>query len=104
MPTVYRKADYSLANALKVMQLPLSVPPMYAGIMNEPTRQCRQCHARIALASAEACPACGGILIPEPGSALEPSLAQAGSAPRVIDHRGIVLPPRHAVGGVITPR
>jgi hypothetical protein len=46
------------------------------------------------------CPACGGALIAKPGLDLDPP----GSPPRVVDRRGIVLPRRHAVGGIITPR
>ena len=35
-----------------------------------------------------------------------PEIAEAGSnvAPAEVDHRGIVLPRRHAVGGIITPQ
>jgi len=47
------------------------------------------------------CPACGGALIEratlsEPDEPRRPSLE--------VDHRGIVLPRRHALGGIITPQ
>jgi len=62
---------------------------------------CQQCHAEVAEeANRTACPACGGKLILPPGPNLDPS----GAPPRQADRRGIVLPRRHAVGGVITPR
>jgi hypothetical protein len=62
---------------------------------------CQQCHARVfAAAKATACPACGGSLLAYPG----PSLDSPDAPPAQIDHRGIVLPRRHAVGGIITPR
>ncbi|HEX4322617.1 MAG TPA: hypothetical protein VHZ52_17010 [Acidobacteriaceae bacterium] len=62
---------------------------------------CRQCHAEVAEnANQTACPACGGGLIALPGTDLDP----VGAPPRLVDHRGILLPRRHAVGGVITPR
>ncbi|HLI03293.1 MAG TPA: hypothetical protein VKU93_03380 [Terracidiphilus sp.] len=49
---------------------------------------------------ADWCPACGGAL------AERANLAEgkAVAAPAEIDHRGIVLPRRHAVGGIITPQ
>jgi len=62
---------------------------------------CCQCHARLAReANADSCPACGSTLIADPGPNLDPP----GTQPAQVDHRGIVLPRRHAVGGVITPR
>jgi len=33
-----------------------------------------------------------------------PEVLQASSAPAEVDRRGIVLPRRHAVGGIITPQ
>jgi hypothetical protein len=45
------------------------------------------------------CPACGGALLERselPNSPLHAMLE--------VDHRGIVLPRRHAVGGIITPQ
>jgi len=62
---------------------------------------CQQCHAEIAEeANPVACPACGGKLIPQSGLNLD----APGAPPRQADRRGILLPRRHAVGGVITPR
>jgi hypothetical protein len=65
-------------------------------------RVCSQCHAAVKLEiAADWCPACGGALL-EPSSL--PAVEQlSGPAPEV-DHRGIVLPRRHAVGGIITPQ
>ncbi len=51
--------------------------------------------------TADWCPACGGALVER---AL---LVDAGNARKPaadVDHRGIVLPRRHALGGVITPQ
>ena len=65
-------------------------------------RICTQCHAVLgADTKADWCPACGGALMER--SAIQ----SAGSVRPVsaeIDHRGIVLPRRHALGGVITPQ
>jgi hypothetical protein len=64
-------------------------------------RICSQCHAVLAeQTKADWCPACGGVLVerqslPEPG---------ATAASVEVDHRGIVLPRRHALGGIITPQ
>jgi hypothetical protein len=57
-------------------------------------------------ASVSNCPACGGALIadPEAGTQSSTQISIQTSAQPQADHRGIVLPPRHAVGGVITPR
>jgi hypothetical protein len=61
-------------------------------------RICTQCHAVLAEdPKVDWCPACGGAL------AERPALAQA-KIPAEIDHRGIVLPRRHALGGIITPQ
>jgi hypothetical protein len=65
-------------------------------------RICTQCHAELAAASvADWCPACGGALIER-----EDAIAkmQPASPKAEIDHRGIVLPRRHASGGIITPQ
>jgi hypothetical protein len=43
------------------------------------------------------CPACGGEIVERP------AIAQTELPPEV-DHRGIVLPRRHALGGIITPQ
>lgn len=63
-------------------------------------RICAHCHAVLAPeAKVDWCPACGGALVER--EAL-PELV-AAVAPEV-DHRGIVLPRRHALGGIITPQ
>lgn len=62
---------------------------------------CSRCHALIAEATnTERCPACGGEIA---GSL---PIAQTGKSglPDEVDHRGIVLPQRHALGGIITPQ
>jgi len=62
---------------------------------------CSHCHALLGPGVvADWCPACGGALIERetlPG--LEPT-----GAPAEVDHRGIMLPRRHALGGIITPQ
>jgi hypothetical protein len=64
-------------------------------------RICSQCHAVLAAETkADWCPACGGALVerkrlPE---------SDSGRLPAEVDHRGIVLPRRHALGGIITPQ
>jgi hypothetical protein len=59
-------------------------------------RICTQCHAVLAQGTkADWCPACGAAL------AERPALTKI---PAEIDHRGIVLPRRHALGGIITPQ
>jgi hypothetical protein len=65
-------------------------------------RICSNCHAVLAAETqVDWCPACGGALIErEAVPALDLS---AGPKPEV-DHRGIVLPRRHALGGIITPQ
>jgi hypothetical protein len=62
---------------------------------------CSHCHAVLGPEiAADWCPGCGGALIErEPLPGAEP----AGVAAEV-DHRGIVLPRRHALGGIITPQ
>jgi hypothetical protein len=63
-------------------------------------RICTHCHAVLAPETrADWCPACGGALVER---AILPEAAQS-VAPEV-DHRGIVLPRRHALGGIITPQ
>jgi hypothetical protein len=63
-------------------------------------RICTQCRAVLASGTkADWCPACGGALV---GRGELPSFS-VQAAPEV-DHRGIVLPRRHAVGGIITPQ
>ena len=62
-------------------------------------RICSQCHAVLAEATqADWCPACGGALV-------ERKILSEGLSHAVeVDHRGILLPRRHALGGIITPR
>jgi RNA polymerase subunit RPABC4/transcription elongation factor Spt4 len=61
---------------------------------------CSQCHAVLAKdTKADWCPACGGALTER--AAL---LAVSGAGKAEVDHRGIVLPRRHALGGIITPQ
>jgi hypothetical protein len=65
-------------------------------------RICSQCHAVLAKDNmADWCPACGGALIERAGlpDSKLPSVPAAE-----VDHRGIVLPRRHALGGIITPQ
>ena len=66
-------------------------------------RICTQCHAVLASGlELDWCPACGGALTER---AVDPALApSAGAAKPEVDHRGIVLPRRHALGGIITPQ
>jgi hypothetical protein len=60
-------------------------------------RVCTQCHAVLAEETqADWCPACGGALVELKTLSHEPDRG-------AVDHRGIVLPRRHAVGGIITP-
>lgn len=46
------------------------------------------------------CPACGGAIMER----AVPATLQTASATAEVDHRGIVLPRRHALGGIITPQ
>jgi hypothetical protein len=63
---------------------------------------CSQCHARMAATTDSGhCPACGGTLLERPSLQNDQPLA---GPPRQVDHRGILLPRRHALGGVITPQ
>jgi RNA polymerase subunit RPABC4/transcription elongation factor Spt4 len=64
-------------------------------------RICRQCHAVVADETADWCPACGGALMER--KKIETSEVK-GRAAVEVDHRGIVLPRRHALGGIITPQ
>jgi hypothetical protein len=65
---------------------------------------CSNCHAQLDEGTqADWCPACGGALIERaglPGGTEESPL----HAMAMVDHRGIVLPRRHALGGIITPQ
>jgi len=65
-------------------------------------RICSQCHAVLdSNAIAEVCPACGGELVVRP-TALFDSGSTGMNAE--VDRRGIQLPRRHALGGIITPQ
>jgi hypothetical protein len=61
-------------------------------------RICSQCHAVIAAESQQDwCPACGGAIVSR-------ATLPAETTSHTVDHRGIVLPRRHAVGGIISPQ
>ena len=65
-------------------------------------RICSHCHAELAQETvADWCPACGGALVER---AEQPGLEQTTGPTAEVDHRGIVLPRRHALGGIITPQ
>jgi hypothetical protein len=65
-------------------------------------RKCSQCHAVLAEGDrVDICPACGGAVVEQRALSVSDSL---GAPAAEIDHRGIVLPRRHAVGGIITPQ
>jgi hypothetical protein len=65
-------------------------------------RICIHCHAVLAQETmADWCPACGGALIERVS---EVAIEQRGTSAAEVDHRGIVLPRRHALGGIITPQ
>ena len=65
-------------------------------------RICSQCHAVLEKGNpADWCPACGGALMERESL---PALEQKRALPPEVDHRGIVLPRRHALGGIITPQ
>jgi hypothetical protein len=68
-------------------------------------RTCSHCHAVLAPETqADWCPACGGALIERPSLTEAGLHGNAQALKTEIDHRGIVLPRRHALGGVITPQ
>jgi hypothetical protein len=65
-------------------------------------RICSQCHAMLAPESqASVCPACSGKLVERPDLPQKDAL---GAPPQEVDPRGILLPRRHALGGIITPQ
>jgi hypothetical protein len=65
-------------------------------------RICSQCHAVMGEETqGDWCPACGGAIVER---ALLAQAGERGKALPEIDHRGIVLPRRHAMGGIITPQ
>ncbi|MFY9852243.1 MAG: hypothetical protein WAK26_00010 [Terracidiphilus sp.] len=64
---------------------------------------CSHCRAVLGEETvADWCPACGGALIER--ATLPAENLQTLAPPQVVDHRGIVLPRRHALGGIITPQ
>jgi hypothetical protein len=66
-------------------------------------RICSLCHAVLgADIQADWCPACGGAIIERPTLPEDSSKSLPHAV--AVDHRGIVLPRRHAVGGIITPQ
>ncbi|MGA2349790.1 MAG: hypothetical protein ABSF70_05090 [Terracidiphilus sp.] len=66
-------------------------------------RICSHCRALLAEETiADWCPACGGALIERP--TLPGEEIPTPPPQQVVDHRGIVLPRRHALGGIITPQ
>jgi RNA polymerase subunit RPABC4/transcription elongation factor Spt4 len=70
-------------------------------------RMCSNCHAAMgAEMEGDWCPACGGAVIERKGDGVVEQAAgeRVTGAKAEIDHRGIVLPRRHALGGAITPQ
>ncbi len=66
-------------------------------------RICAHCRAVLAEETmADWCPACGGALIER--ATLSAEDQPTVLPPQEVDHRGIVLPRRHALGGIITPQ
>jgi hypothetical protein len=66
-------------------------------------RICSQCRAVLGEKTvADWCSACGGALVER--AELQSALPHAVPPTQVVDHRGIVLPRRHALGGIITPQ
>jgi hypothetical protein len=66
-------------------------------------RICTHCHAQLAAQTkADWCPVCGGALIERAELPSAPPHEQP--QPPEVDHRGILLPRRHALGGIITPQ
>jgi hypothetical protein len=62
-------------------------------------RICSQCYAVIGVElEGDWCPACGGAIVSR-SAFLDRKASRA-----VVDRRGIVLPRRHAVGGIISPQ
>jgi hypothetical protein len=66
-------------------------------------RICSHCHAVLSLqTAADWCPACGGALIEL--ASLPEENAQSSAPAQLVDHRGIVLPRGHVLGGIVTPQ
>jgi hypothetical protein len=65
-------------------------------------RVCCQCHAVTGVEfEGDWCPACGGALVERSEIAVAKT---ANVQAAEVDRRGIVLPRRHALGGIITPQ
>jgi predicted amidophosphoribosyltransferase len=65
-------------------------------------RICSNCRAVLdAETQADWCSACGGALLERDCMS---SAGQLAGPPAEVDHRGIVLPRRHALGGIISPQ
>ncbi|MGA3159576.1 MAG: hypothetical protein ABSC77_00050 [Terracidiphilus sp.] len=65
-------------------------------------RICSQCRAELGEKTvADWCPACGGALVEQTSLHVADQLGMLAAE---VDHRGIVLPRRHALGGIITPQ
>jgi RNA polymerase subunit RPABC4/transcription elongation factor Spt4 len=65
-------------------------------------RICSQCHAVIAQSTkVDWCPACGGAILERE---VTQALLDVNGPAAEVDHRGILLPRRHALGGIITPQ
>ena len=65
-------------------------------------RICSQCHAVLAEGlELDWCPACGGALTDR---VVDARLESKPALKPEVDHRGILLPRRHALGGIITPQ
>lgn len=75
-------------------------PPI--GYTRSMERVCSHCHAVMGQDTrGDWCPACGGAVVERDLLTESPT----ESAPNtVVDHRGIELPRRHAVGGIISPQ
>jgi hypothetical protein len=65
-------------------------------------RICSQCRAVLDEETiTDWCTACGGALLERVSL---PAAGEPGAPLPEVDHRGIVLPRRHALGGIITPQ
>ncbi|MDE3199942.1 MAG: hypothetical protein KGN79_03385 [Acidobacteriota bacterium] len=63
---------------------------------------CSHCHAVMGQDTrGDWCPACGGAVVERDLLVESAPESESGA---VVDHRGIELPRRHAVGGIITPQ
>jgi hypothetical protein len=104
MTIVYRATCGGAAGACAPRMQPAGNPPKNRGMgyRSDMERICSHCHAELSLkVVADWCPACGGALIERSSP---PAPGQPAAPPPEVDHRGIVLPRRHALGGIITPQ